>query len=116
MIFPGTPGDAAHTLPSLGSGMTLYGSTSSAASTFGSIRPSPFESRYAPHQPWEASMSPLSSKSLVLIQPSTLPRAGLRYSVLSASRANWRWCVRKHVGILVKRFVEGSYIETCRVL
>ena len=53
---------------------------------------------------------PVSSNCLVLSQPRTgtdVP-LGLKYSVLSASCPNCRWCVPKHVSIIVNSFVSGS--------
>jgi hypothetical protein len=43
-----------------------------------------------------------------LIQPVADPVGSLKYNVLSASSANWRWCVPKQVSINVNCCVPGS--------
>src|SRR2546429_9497132 len=68
-------------------------------------------------QPWDFASSPVSSNIFRFSQPMT-PLCGppaLVHSVLSASSANTRWCVGKHVLISVIFPVFGSYIERCRL-
>src|SRR5690242_2187453 len=92
---------------------SFVGSTGWLGSVYSPRLPSPFVSRMSAVQPCERSSSPVSSNSLVSNQPTTGPPP-LVQSVRLASSANIRWCVPKHVLIVVSFFVFGSYIASCR--
>src|SRR6266849_2118650 len=111
---PGTGPVVANQIePSTGLTTAPYPFTGIRLSTAGSIFPSPLVSRYAGHQPCAFFASPVSSKTRVFNQPKACPPGGLKNSVLSLSKPNWRWWVLKQVSMGVNFFVSGSYTAAC---
>src|SRR5438552_1690843 len=97
--------------------LSLVGSTAWLGSTYSPRLPSPLVSRMSAVQPCDFCSSPVSSNIFRFSQPMT-PLWGppaLVHSVLSASSANTRWCVGKHVLISVIFPVFGSYMERWRL-
>src|SRR5262245_51028208 len=95
--------------------MSLPGSCGLPGSVYSSRTPLPFVSSTSAVQPCAFSISPVSSSSLVLIQPTFPPPPPVDiHSVSFASYPNCRWWDPKQVWYAVYFPVFGSYIVTRR--